>query len=508
VRRWVAPALLATALGGAGLMVVGQGQSDAPPRIPAAGAEAFVRIDRTVIGGPIQPGFVGLSMEYSAVPSYAGTAPRAPNPVFGQLIRDLAPGQSPVLRIGGNSTDHTWWPVAHVPRPPGVSYRLSQQWLADTRALAHRLDARLILGVDLEANDSALAAAEAHMLISGIGRRYVKALEIGNEPELYWKFPWYHTHSGRPVAGRRRSYSFAAFTRQFSQTRALLGTVPLAGPAVGAYDWLNHLRRFLTAEPTLGLVTFHRYPLNRCFTGPGSPLYPSVSSLLSPLASRGLAQGIGPYAAIAHSDRVAFRVDEMNSVACGGKAGVSNTFAAALWALDALFAMARAGADGVNFHTFPSARYALFTFQHGPGGWTGTVRPEYYGLLMFVRAAPPSSRLLRVSATGSDAVRAWATQSADGRIRLVLINADVTHGHLVSILRPSRATAASVERLQAPSARATAGVTLAGQSIDVDTRTGALRGAVRSDPTTARGDRYELMLPPASAALVTITVDR
>ena len=504
----MAPALVATALGGAGLTAAGQDLGDVIPRIPGVRAEAFVRINRTTIGGPIQPGFVGLSLEYPAVPSYAGTAPGAPNPVFEQLIRDLAPGQSPVLRIGGDSTDHTWWPVASVPKPPGVNYRLSQQWLADTRALAQRLDARLILGVDLEANDPALAAAEAHMLISGIGRRYVKALEIGNEPELYWKFPWYHTHSGRPVAGRPRSYSFGAFTRQFSQTRALLGNVPLAGPAVGAYDWLKPLHEFIIAEPTLGLVTFHRYPLNRCFTRPGSPMYPSVPSLLSPLASRGLGRRIGPYAAIAHRDRVAFRVDELNSVACGGKAGVSNTFASALWALDALFAMARAGADGVNFHTFPSARYALFTFQYGPGGWTGTVRPEYYGLLMFVRAAPPGSRLLRVSTTGSGAVRAWATQSADGRIRLVLINADVTHGHLVSILRPSHATAASVERLQAPSARATAGVTLAGQSIGANTRTGALRGAVRSDPTTARGGRYELVLPPASAALVTITVDR
>ena len=119
VRRWVAPALLATVLTGAGLTAAGQDHGGVPPRIPGVGAEAFVRIDRKVIGGPIQPGFVGLSLEYPAVPSYAGTAPDAPNPVFGQLIRDLAPGQSPVLRIGGDSTDHTWWPVAHVPKTTG-----------------------------------------------------------------------------------------------------------------------------------------------------------------------------------------------------------------------------------------------------------------------------------------------------------------------------------------------------------------------------------------------------
>ena len=500
-------ALVAVGLAG-GPLAVSQSLGDAPARFRSVQADTFVRILPAMVGRPIQPGFAGLSIEYPALLSYGGADPRAPNPVLEQLIRDLAPGQSPVLRIGGDSTDHTWWPVAGVPRPPGVSYGLSPRWLAATRALAQGVGARLILGVNLEANDAAVAAAEGRALVSGIGRRYVQALEIGNESNMYRKFTCYRTHAGDPIRGRPHSYGLTAFTRQFSQMRSLLGAIPLAGPTVGDYAWLKHLRPFLAAHPTLGVVTFHRYPLNRCFTRPGSPLYPSVSNLLSRGAARGLAQGIGPYAAIAHSERVAFRVDEMNSVACGGKAGVSNTFASALWAMDALFAMARAGADGVNIHTFPGARYALFTFQHGPSGWTGTVHAEYYGLLMFARAAPPGSRLLWVRTAGSAAVRAWATRSADGRIRLVLIEADLTHRHMIAIRQPSHATAASVERLQAPSATATAGVTLAGQSIAERTRTGTLRGAVRSGTPTASGGRYELALPPASAAMVTISLGR
>ena len=41
---------------------------------------------------------------------------------------------------------------------------------------------------------------------------------------------------------------------------------------------------------------------------------------------------------------------ELNSVNCGGRPGVSNTFATALWAPDALFALLRAGVDGINLH--------------------------------------------------------------------------------------------------------------------------------------------------------------
>src|SRR5947209_14563546 len=56
-----------------------------------------------------------------------------------------------------------------------------------------------------------------------------------------------------------------------------------------------------------------------------------------------------------------------------------------------LFAMDRAGVDGVNFHAFPGAAYAPFEFRHASGRWTAIVHPEYYGIIMFARAAPARS---------------------------------------------------------------------------------------------------------------------
>src|SRR5438270_2887137 len=70
---------------------------------PASATVALTVSDRAT-ARPIPAGFLGLSLEYPAVLPYAGADPRAINPVFVQLIRNLTPGQAPSLRIGGDTT--------------------------------------------------------------------------------------------------------------------------------------------------------------------------------------------------------------------------------------------------------------------------------------------------------------------------------------------------------------------------------------------------------------------
>ena len=507
--RWVRRGLASSALVGAALAAggiaatVGADRLDDTARAGLLRADVSVSVERVAVGRPVGAGFVGLSIEYPALTAYAGSDPPAINPVFEQLLRNLAPSQRPVLRIGGDSTDRTWWPVGHLVRPPGVTYRISSRWLAVTRTLAAGTGARLILGVNLEANRPPIGAGEARALLSGIGIRSVLALEIGNEPNWYATLPWYRDRGGRLVFGRPRTYDPQAFTEEFSSLRKRLPRAALAGPTVGALPWLQSLRAFLAAEPTVRVVTLHRYPLNRCFSTPGSLNYPTVANMLSSSASRGLADGITRYVRIAHQRGDTFRIDEMNSVACGGKAGVSDTFASALWALDTLFAVARSGADGVNVHTFPGARYGLFTFHRTATGWSAFVRPEYYGMLMFAQAAPPAARLLSVARTGSPDVRVWATRASDGQVRVVLINDDVWRSHVVSVRIPERAPTVTLERLTAPSAWARNGIALGGQSFGAQTRTGILPGARLAHELPSGPGSYLVALPAASAAMVT-----
>jgi len=465
-----------------------------------AGA-AVVTVGRATVGPAVPAGFVGLSMEIPSVVSYAGQDPLAIDPVFEQLIRNLAPGQSPVLRIGGDSTDWTWYPVANMRRPPWVRYTLNPHWIAVTRALAVALNARLIFGVNLEANSSSVAAAEANALIDGVGRQSIEALEIGNEPELYGSFNWYHTAAGRAVTGRAPSYDFSAFTHDFSSVARSLPQIPLAGPAVGSSTWNTQLRQFLSTERRVGLVTLHRYPLKRC----ESTTHVTVAQLLDQSSSIGLAAGVAPYVAIAHADHHPLRIDEMNSISCGGELGVSDTFASALWSLDALFAMARVGVDGVNIHTLPNAVNQLFSFQQVNGQWRGSVHPDYYGLLMFAQAAPAGSRLLKVTSTAGATLRTWATHAPDGHVRVVLINTDTAHAQTVAIRAQSAAGPAALVRLQAPAVTAKSGVTLGGQGFGPQTATGLLAGAAQPISVAQAGGEYLVRLPAASAAMVTLS---
>src|SRR5205823_3120522 len=73
-------------------------------------------------------------------------------------------------------------------------------------------------------------------------------------------------------------------------------------------------------------------------------------------------------------------------------------------------------------------------FSH-PSASKWFVHPEYYGLLMFERAAPAGSRLLRVSpdpaASSGPNVKVWATRGADGRTRILVVNKDLQAHDLI-----------------------------------------------------------------------------
>ena len=468
-----------------------------------AQAVLSLTVSDSFTGRPIPAGFLGFSFEYPTVEKYAGFDPKAVNRVLVQLIRNLTPGQRPVLRIGGDTTDWTWWPVPGVGKPGGIRYSLDPRFAQVTAALAHELNARLILGINLEADSATVAATEARELVARIGRGSIEALELGNEPELYASFSWYTTRGGIHVPGRPKGYDFVTYQGDYARISAALPDVPLAGPASGTSNWIARVGAFLPAEPRVRLATVHRYPLQRCYLPAASAMYPSIAHLLSSAASQGLADSVAPVLAAAHARRVALRVDEINSVSCGGAPGVSNVFASALWALDATFQMARVGVNGVNFHTFPGARYELFNFKRRHGRWHGFVAPEYYGLEMFAQAAPPGSRLLSLSGPLGN-VGAWATRAPGGAIHVVLINEYTTRSPTVAVRIAGASGPAMLERLEAKGVSARTGVSLGGQSFGVATTTGTLAG--RSTVTELRqtNGAYVVRLPRASAAMLTL----
>ncbi|MGZ6695964.1 MAG: hypothetical protein ACXVFL_09995 [Solirubrobacteraceae bacterium] len=489
------------------LWAVATGVVAAGPRQPVPGPAAITAaIDPAHPGPLVARSFVGLSIEYPSLLAYAGPAGH-PDGAFAALLRTLARAQRapPALRIGGNSADRAWWNPAGAPRPPSVRIDLGHRWLAALAALEHRVHAPLTLTLDLALQRPANALALARAAQAALPAGTLRALEIGNEPDIYGR----RMPTGAGVLGpspfpRLGRYTRARYVRDVARyARALAGGLSrppavVAGGFAGT-AWQRTVPLLLHRHRGAAQrVAIHAYPLFGCGRRRGG----SVAGLLSDAAARAPARQVLRALALNRAPPAAVRVAELNSVACGGRAGVSDTFAAALWSADALFGLARTGVSGVNVHTFAGARYAPFTVARVHGRWLVRVRPEYSGLLLFARATPYPCRLLPVRMPAAGALGVWATAGSRGTVRVVAVNRSPSATRaLTLVVRGRRGAAARAVLLRAPSAAARAAVTLGGRSIGTDGRPHGRPSALR---LPARRGALRLVLPPASGALVTV----
>jgi hypothetical protein len=509
VRRGVA-----IALSGSALAVAAAGIAPS-----AAGAyQRTVSVTGRAGARALPNNFLGLALTYQGAARWTGPASRPVDPVLARLIRNLAPHGHPVLRIGGVSADRSWWPIRGYRKPIGIWQSITPAWATALRRLAVTTGARLILGINLEADRAKVVKIESHELVRRIGRSRIDSLQLGNEPDLYTEVPWYGLLDGRPVPqyldegtpvySRPPSYGPSAYAAEVARLSGQLPGLPLSGPdasgpSPGAASWLSAFSQFLHPHGRAVTLTAHAYAAIKCVKDPSSFLYPSVAHLLGLAASRDQLAGIGHYIGVARSRGDGFRVDEMGVVSCSGLDGVANSMASALWVLDTLFSMDASGVTGVNLHTVKGSN-ALFDLRRSGGRWRATVQPWYYGALLFTQAAPAGSRLLSVSNATHTDTRVWATLGPDHAVRVLIINDSTGSSARVLVRNPPGYgnRAGTVERLRAPGAYATGGVTLGGRSFG-RTATGVL-GAPQVQSIQRRGGSYAVTLPAASAALLTL----
>jgi hypothetical protein len=470
---------------------------------PAPVRSAIVTVPAQTSGQPIPRSFLGLSTEYWTLPIYARHLA-----LFERVLSLLrVPGDGAfVLRIGGDSADHAaWLPRAEDPAP--WVFRLTPSWVSAARGLVRAMRLRVILDLNLLTGSPRAAARWAAVAGRAFPPGSIAAYEIGNEPDIYERSAWLAELAHAALAARvlpadltarRYVHDFHAYVGALA--RAVPRT-PVAGPALANpgvdLSWIAALLQ--APHPGLGLVTAHRYAFAGC-APPWTRRYPTIARVLGPRATIGVARSIEPAVRLAHRAGLPFRMTELNSVNCGGRRGVSNSFATALWAPDALLELVRAGVNGVNLHAREYAINAPFSL--GSGGLTA--RPLLYGLILFVRTVAPGARLLRVHVHAPTAVglHAWAVRLRDGVLHVLLIDKG---RQTAGVVLRAAGGAASVQRLLAPSPAATTGVTLAGQALSpAGTWTGR-----RIAERVARSFRsYHLLVPAGTAALVTIRPSR
>jgi hypothetical protein len=458
-----------------------------------------VTVSSRPLGPGIAAGFVGLATEYWNVEQEVGADPSKPDVAFEQVARNLAPSGGFSLRIGGDSTDWTWFPIPGMATPPWVRWTMTTAWASVTKRLVDDLHAHLIIGVNMEADNLKVADAEIHEINTGIGGAGPITFELGNEPELYSHFPFYHDAAGEAVLGRPKSYSLLSMASQWNDIAKALPSVRLAGPGYSSLTALPDVSQFLSGTKRLSLLTVHTYPLKSKRCNAGETL--SESDLFDAASLQGLASGVNSWGALAHKDNVGLRVDEINSVTCGGQPGFTGSFGPALWALNVLPLYAEDGINGVNFQTRPYTAQNLIQTDHKAAGWRVYVEPEYYGLVAFAQLTPPGSRILSVS-TLKDGLLDWAVRTPQGQTHVVLTNvgssAVNTTIHVAGV--SGNATAEAL-KVSSGGLAAQTGVTLGGQT--VSNQTGKLTGPLVTQTVRPKSGAYAVTVAPASAEILT-----
>lgn len=505
-RRWAVLAILtvflATGVSAYGFSeAIEGGVAPAAPaarRIPPPPAAAQLTVLPDAAARSVPRSFLGLSAEYWALPLWQPQMPLLERVI--SLLR--VPGDGPfVLRVGGDSADHAFWDPHQAPMPPWA-FGLAPRWLDQAGRLVSDLGIRLILDLNLITDAPAQAIQWARAAEAGLPHGSIVGFEVGNEPDIYSRAGWLGITAGKPYLGRPlpRVLTPADYVHDFAiYARALQQLAPdttLAGPALArpAAD-AGWVRRLIAGDRrTLGLVTVHRYPLSAC-AHRGSSQYPTVHRLLSPTTSQGIATSVAADIAAAHDAGLPIRMTEVNSVTCGGMAGVSDTFATALWAPDTLFDLLRAGIDGVNLHVRADTINAPFALT--PRGLTA--RPLLYGLILFARALGPDARLVhdQLHAAAPLNLQADAVRVGPDALHVLLI--DKGRRAVRVALRLPAVGDLAVQRLTAPSPGARGQVTLGGRSLAPD---GAWVGPPISQTIAPHRTGYVVTVPAFSAALI------
>ena len=443
-----------------------------------AATSVSVHLDPSKRLRTIPSNYMGLGYEASSVAMGILSADNRP---YVQLVRNL--GRDGVIRIGGNVSDFTLYDANGASKWEPKDTIIT---LANIRALRSFLDAtgwKLIWGLNLGGDKLDNAVEEAKAVAQVMGDKLI-AMEIGNEPDLF-------TRSGH----RTGNYDYQAWARDYrrykSAVRAVLPRVPFAGPDIAfRTEWLESFARDEGGD--IALLTAHHYIMGQAD--------PATTIELMLAEEKKYQPALAKYRAAAEAAHVPWRMCETQSFSGGGRGGVSDTFASALWALDYLFVLAGYGCSGVNMETGVNhlgwvSKYTPITGAP-PGPYAPA--PEYYGLLAFAQAAKGEQIAAATNASGIN-LTAYATRQGRDTV-VTVINKDATQGASVE-MSGIASRRGSVMRLTGPSLAATSGASLGGAVLAAD-GTWASPQADKTDPVRIAGSKALLDVPAGSAALI------
>ncbi len=301
--------------------------------------------------GPHMPAdFVGLSYEVQQLVDPSFFSPRNTG-LIGQFKALSAHG---VLRLGGNTSEFAYWqPTPSSPEPehpktrevvgePKPSYYPVRE--DAVRNLAGFLKATgwsCLYGIGMGTNVPERAAAEAEFAAKTLGSS-LQYFQIGNEVDMF------NRHLRDPKTWSPKTY----LEEWLTLARAIMARVPNAVfgiPDVAAdISWLPKIAEMWPSvqnSPHVSTLTHHYY-----FGGPATNPEVNIPNLLKPATMAKVQKTADTATGAALKMGARVRMTEGNTCYRGGKPGVSDVFAAALWAADYSLLLAANNYSGINLH--------------------------------------------------------------------------------------------------------------------------------------------------------------
>ena len=378
-------------------------------------ATATLEIDTTNPGPRIPADFTGLSYESAQLANPDFFSAKS-EPLI-RLFRELSPTGN--LRLGGGSSEYTTYSDADpTGQPPfevfGPDTSKTVKHGTTTTALALRnlrafLDATgwtCLYGLNLGQGTKENAAAEADAAFRILGPKLV-AFQIGNEPDSF-------RNRFRPA-----TYAPADFIAEWNTFHdAIVSRAPhakFAGPDISnKLPFLTAFAQEARRHPDVVLLTGHYYAM-----GPARSPDATIDQLAEPEPKLATMHQNG-FEAVAEAMKLSglpYRMSEGNSCWDGGKPGVSDTLASALWCADTMLRFASLGWCGVNLHGGGNGFYTPIAGLPSTGF---TRRPEYFGIQFAQTFA--GATLLSTQLKGTpNHITAYAAEQA-GKHQVALIN--------------------------------------------------------------------------------------
>src|SRR5271170_1072729 len=429
------------------------GAARAKRRPIAALTPVSVSVDQARPGPVVPREFLGLSFEAAALPQLAGDGG------VGDLVtmlRSLGPG---VLRFGGVTADERiGWTDALDGRPSWAAESLEAGDLLGLGALAANSRWHVLLTLGFGHFEPETAAREAAAAKATLGE-WLQAIEIGNEPNTYAV----HDLRAEPWTPVQYDEQLAVYR---SAIEAAAPGIPLAGPDVSGSSAFEKWGPPEVVNQRPALLTGHHYPLG-CVQVPA----PSITRLLSPEIRKLEGISLGRYMAVSEAVGTPFRLDETNTVSCGGLPHISDTFASALWAVGYLTQAMQMGVSGINLEGNPTycEGYTPVCAPTAEDLASGTLQaqPEWYALLLAKALIGDRPLPTSTSSPRHPNVQASAFVAPNGALHIVVVDDDPPGSHSLALaLRLGRRFRdAGILSLTAPSPAAISGVRLGGLAV-------------------------------------------